>query len=133
MFLFLLAHYIAVRVPGGLVVVYVHSCRHSILFIHLPWPDTTSLSQHFQRHLVVAIMDCNSSRCERSVLHPKGCRDSNCTRVCLSWFLWSPMFQILNHIHHDLIALQDYGSDVQKVIDNVNDDCFQCRAAAARR
>ncbi|EIM90291.1 uncharacterized protein STEHIDRAFT_119321 [Stereum hirsutum FP-91666 SS1] len=62
---------------------------------------------HFQRHLVVAIMDCNASHCERSVLHPKGCRDSSCIR--------------------------DYGADVQKVIDTVNDDCFQCRAAAARR
>ena len=42
--------------------------------------------QHFQRHLVVAIMDCNSHKCERSYLHPKGCRDPACikVRLCLS-------------------------------------------------
>lgn len=89
--------------------------------------------QHFQRHLVVAIMDCNSSHCERSVLHPKGCRDSSCIRVCLFYFPLSFMFQVLKDILDDLAVSQDYGADVQKVIDTVNDDCFQCRAAAARR
>ncbi|KAL4247907.1 TAZ-type domain-containing protein [Abortiporus biennis] len=62
---------------------------------------------HFQRHLVVAIMDCNSSRCERSYLHSKSCRDQACQK--------------------------NFGPDVQKDIDTVNDDCFQCRAAAARK
>ncbi|KAI0793108.1 hypothetical protein BC629DRAFT_1581950 [Irpex lacteus] len=62
---------------------------------------------HFQRQMVVAIVDCNSSRCERSYLHAKSCKDPNC--------------------------LKNFGPDVQKDIDTVNDECFQCRAAAARR
>ncbi|KAH9889885.1 hypothetical protein C8Q73DRAFT_705793 [Cubamyces lactineus] len=62
---------------------------------------------HFQRHLVVAIMDCNSTKCERSYLHPRGCRDPTC--------------------------LKNFGPEVQKDIDTVKDECFQCRAAAARR
>ena len=37
--------------------------------------------QHFQRHLVVAIMDCNSYKCERSYLHSKNCRDPGCIKV----------------------------------------------------
>lgn len=37
--------------------------------------------QHFQRHLIVAIMDCNSSRCEYSIFHQKGCRDPGCIKV----------------------------------------------------
>ncbi|EIM87601.1 uncharacterized protein STEHIDRAFT_146925 [Stereum hirsutum FP-91666 SS1] len=61
---------------------------------------------HFQRHLVVAIMDCNSSHCEWSIIHPKGCREPGCKKV--------------------------YGADVQKVVDTVNDECYQCRAIAAR-
>ncbi|KAF9810518.1 hypothetical protein IEO21_06879 [Rhodonia placenta] len=61
---------------------------------------------HFQRHLVVAIMDCNSSHCERSILHPKSCKDPNCVK--------------------------NFGAEVQKDIDTVKDECFQCRAAAAR-
>ncbi|KAL1733421.1 hypothetical protein EV714DRAFT_246435 [Schizophyllum commune] len=36
---------------------------------------------HFQRHLVVAIVDCNTTRCERSYYHPKGCREPSCARV----------------------------------------------------
>ena len=28
---------------------------------------------------------------------------------------------------------QNFGPDIQKDIDTVKDDCFQCRAAAARR
>jgi hypothetical protein len=40
-----------------------------------------SCLQHFQRHLIVAIMDCNSSRCEYSIFHQKGCRDPNCIKV----------------------------------------------------
>ena len=42
---------------------------------------TPPLPQHFQRHLIVAIMDCNSSRCEYSIYHKKGCRDPGCIRV----------------------------------------------------
>ena len=37
--------------------------------------------QHFQRHGIVAIMDCDSSHCERSIRHPKGCRNSQCQPV----------------------------------------------------
>lgn len=68
---------------------------------------TVSPLQHFQRHLVVAIMDCNSYKCERSYLHPKTCRDPGC--------------------------IKNFGPDIQKDVDTVKDDCFQCRAAAARR
>jgi len=62
---------------------------------------------HFQRHMVIAIMDCNSSHCERSYLHLKDCRDARC--------------------------IKNYGPDVQKIVDTVDDDCFACRAAAARQ
>ncbi|KAI0311822.1 hypothetical protein OF83DRAFT_718208 [Amylostereum chailletii] len=62
---------------------------------------------HFQRHMIIAIMDCNSSRCEYSILHRKACRDPGCVK--------------------------QYGQEVQKVIDTVNDDCYACRAAAARK
>jgi hypothetical protein len=48
----------------------------------LPFPF---LLQHFQRHLVVAIMDCNSSRCEYSIFHQKGCRDPGCLKVRSSY------------------------------------------------
>lgn len=37
--------------------------------------------QHFQRHLVTAILDCNSSSCEKSMLHHRGCRDARCVKV----------------------------------------------------
>ena len=38
--------------------------------------------QHFQRHMILAIMDCNSSHCEKSIQHTKGCRDhSRCIQV----------------------------------------------------
>ncbi|VDB85016.1 unnamed protein product [Peniophora sp. CBMAI 1063] len=60
---------------------------------------------HFQRHMIAAIVDCNSSRCENSYLHPKGCRDPHCVK--------------------------HYGPEVQKDIDTVDEFCFQCRTAAA--
>ena len=54
----------------------------SIFFFSLSYPYLfPSLLQHFQRHLVVAIMDCNSSRCEYSIFHQKGCRDPGCLKV----------------------------------------------------
>ncbi|EGN97757.1 hypothetical protein SERLA73DRAFT_90851 [Serpula lacrymans var. lacrymans S7.3] len=62
---------------------------------------------HFQRHLVVAIMDCNSSRCERSYLHPPNCRNPAC--------------------------IKNFGPEVQKIADSVDEYCFACRAAMARR
>ncbi|KAI0727124.1 hypothetical protein C8Q72DRAFT_841908 [Fomitopsis betulina] len=61
---------------------------------------------HFQRHGIAAIMDCNSSHCERSILHPRNCKDPVCQK--------------------------NYGQEVQKDIDVVKDYCFQCRATAAR-
>jgi hypothetical protein len=38
---------------------------------------------HFQRSMVVAIFDCNSPRCERSIRHPKtcNCKVEGCKRV----------------------------------------------------
>ncbi|KAH7913369.1 hypothetical protein BJ138DRAFT_1146290 [Hygrophoropsis aurantiaca] len=62
---------------------------------------------HFQRHMVVAIMDCNSSRCERSYLHPPTCRQPNC--------------------------IKNFDTEVQKDIDRVDEYCFACRAAMNRR
>ncbi|KAF8223923.1 hypothetical protein L208DRAFT_1314551 [Tricholoma matsutake] len=62
---------------------------------------------HFQRHLVVAIMDCNSIRCERSYFHPRDCRNPGC--------------------------LKNFGDEVEKDIDSVDDFCWACRAAQERQ
>ncbi|TDL18338.1 hypothetical protein BD410DRAFT_775113 [Rickenella mellea] len=79
---------------------------------------------HFQRFLVVAIMDCNSIRCERSILHPKSCKSQYCTKA-------SPLDTRRREIL--LIAVvQNFGADVEKVADSVNDWCFPCKAASAR-
>lgn len=43
----------------------------------------TALRQHFQRHMVAAIVDCDSSKCERSLKHNKSCRDAACIKVSL--------------------------------------------------
>ncbi|TRM62044.1 hypothetical protein BD626DRAFT_558256 [Schizophyllum amplum] len=51
---------------------------------------------HFQRHLVVAIVDCNTMRC----------RESSCAR--------------------------NFGPEIQKDIDAVDEYCFACRAAQAK-
>ncbi|KAF9258394.1 hypothetical protein L218DRAFT_732357 [Marasmius fiardii PR-910] len=61
---------------------------------------------HFQRHLVIAILDCNSSRCERSYLHTRECRQPTC--------------------------IKNYGPEIQKDVDNVDEFCFACRAAQER-
>ncbi|THU99590.1 hypothetical protein K435DRAFT_818520 [Dendrothele bispora CBS 962.96] len=61
---------------------------------------------HFQRHLVVAILDCNNPRCSRSYVHPTGCRDRSC--------------------------IQNFGPEIQRDIDSVNEFCFACRAAQER-
>ncbi|KAJ6620113.1 hypothetical protein B0H10DRAFT_1792522, partial [Mycena sp. CBHHK59/15] len=58
---------------------------------------------HFQRHLVTAILDCNSSRCERSYQYPPNCRLPTC--------------------------LRNFGGEIQQDIDTVADYCFACRAA----
>ena len=40
--------------------------------------------QHFQRHMVIAILDCNLRRCQHSIYHPKDCRE-RCQCVQVSW------------------------------------------------
>ncbi|KAJ7208642.1 hypothetical protein GGX14DRAFT_454017 [Mycena pura] len=61
---------------------------------------------HFQRHMVVAIVDCNTTRCERSVYHHRGCRKPTCAR--------------------------DFGLEIQWDIDSVDEYCWACRAAQER-
>ncbi|KAJ7595056.1 hypothetical protein C8J56DRAFT_455918 [Mycena floridula] len=61
---------------------------------------------HFQRHMVVAIVDCNSTRCEKSYHHRPDCRHQTC--------------------------LKTFGREIQKNIDQVDEYCFACRAAQAR-
>ncbi|KAJ7658295.1 hypothetical protein DFH06DRAFT_990493, partial [Mycena polygramma] len=61
---------------------------------------------HFQRHLVTAIVDCNSIRCERSLQHPPHCRLPTCTKASFR--------------------------EIQQDIDTVDDYCFACRAAQDR-
>ncbi|KAF9465784.1 hypothetical protein BDZ94DRAFT_304248 [Collybia nuda] len=63
---------------------------------------------HFQRHLVIAIMDCNSYRCSLSYFHPPECRSTNCH------------------------CIKTYGDEVHKDIDKVDEYCFACRAAQDR-
>ncbi|KAF9234686.1 hypothetical protein BU15DRAFT_52285, partial [Melanogaster broomeanus] len=62
---------------------------------------------HFQRHLVIAIEDCNSNRCQKSYRHPPNCRQPNCT--------------------------ENFGPEIQQSVDNVDEFCFQCRTAMSRR
>ncbi|KAG2010514.1 hypothetical protein CC2G_013331 [Coprinopsis cinerea AmutBmut pab1-1] len=61
---------------------------------------------HFQRHLVVAIYDCNSTQCEKSYIHPRHCRQPTCIKL--------------------------FGAEIQKDIDTVDEFCYQCRTAQAR-
>ncbi|RDB15182.1 hypothetical protein Hypma_004811 [Hypsizygus marmoreus] len=63
---------------------------------------------HFQRHMIIAIMDCNSYRCERSYFHPPECRPPHCR------------------------CINVYGEELQKDIDSVDDYCWACRAAQQR-
>ncbi|KAI0298183.1 hypothetical protein B0F90DRAFT_1632959, partial [Multifurca ochricompacta] len=63
---------------------------------------------HFQHHKFVAIVDCNSSSCELSTYHPKGCYNRICERY----------------------RRAKYGPDIQTIIDTVDDDCHTCRVAA---
>ncbi|KZT22816.1 hypothetical protein NEOLEDRAFT_1137366 [Neolentinus lepideus HHB14362 ss-1] len=84
--------------------------------------------KHFQRHLVVAIMDCSSTRCERSLRHPPNCRSTNCIRVRVlfrcHWYLPTS---------DPISSYQNFGTEVQKDIDSVDEYCWVCRAAAAKR
>ncbi|KJA16312.1 hypothetical protein HYPSUDRAFT_207184 [Hypholoma sublateritium FD-334 SS-4] len=61
---------------------------------------------HFQRHLVVAVMDCCQTNCERSCNHPPRCP----LRTCIT----------------------TYGREIQQDVDLVDEFCFQCRAAQAK-
>ncbi|KAF7300030.1 hypothetical protein MKEN_01325700 [Mycena kentingensis (nom. inval.)] len=72
----------------------------------LPPSTHKPLLQHFQRHLVVAIVDCNTTRCERSVYHPRGCRSTTCAR--------------------------NFGPEIQRDVDAVDDFCWACKSAAER-
>ncbi|KAF9524124.1 hypothetical protein CPB83DRAFT_746460, partial [Crepidotus variabilis] len=65
-----------------------------------------SRCNHFQRHMVVAILDCNTTHCERSCFHPRECRNGTCWKV--------------------------YGNEIQRDIDTVDEYCFACRAAQAK-
>ncbi|EIN12282.1 hypothetical protein PUNSTDRAFT_96939 [Punctularia strigosozonata HHB-11173 SS5] len=61
---------------------------------------------HFQRHLVVAIMDCSRSNCTKSIRHPTACRAPTC--------------------------IQNFGPEVQKDIDAVDELCWACKSAIER-
>ncbi|KAJ7064301.1 hypothetical protein C8F01DRAFT_41331 [Mycena amicta] len=61
---------------------------------------------HFQRHMIIAIVDCNTTRCERSVYHPRGCRSTTCAR--------------------------NFGPEIQRDVDSVDEFCWACRAAEER-
>ncbi|KAK0460071.1 uncharacterized protein EV420DRAFT_1619997 [Desarmillaria tabescens] len=63
---------------------------------------------HFQRHMITAIVDCNSRRCTRSLRHPRECRQPTCLQV------------------------RNFGEEIQRDIDKVDEYCFACRAAQAR-
>ncbi|KAF8817358.1 hypothetical protein BYT27DRAFT_7229616 [Phlegmacium glaucopus] len=61
---------------------------------------------HFQRHMIIAIVDCNTARCEKSIYHPRNCRQPTC--------------------------VQNFGEELQEDIDTVDEYCFACRAAQAK-
>ncbi|KAF8184186.1 hypothetical protein BJ912DRAFT_1032002 [Pholiota molesta] len=61
---------------------------------------------HFQRHLVIAVLDCNTLRCERSCHHPPTCRSRTCATT--------------------------FGQEIQRDVDFVDEYCFACRAAQAK-
>ncbi|ESK84246.1 hypothetical protein Moror_3785 [Moniliophthora roreri MCA 2997] len=63
---------------------------------------------HFQRHIIAAVLDCNSPRCERSYHHPRGCQKPACR------------------------CIQNWGTEIEKDVDNVDEFCFTCRAAQER-
>ncbi|KIY52498.1 hypothetical protein FISHEDRAFT_63827 [Fistulina hepatica ATCC 64428] len=61
---------------------------------------------HFQRHMIIAIVDCNSRHCRNSFIHPRSCHEPTCIR--------------------------DYGEEIQRDVDRVDEYCWACRAAQAR-
>ncbi|CAK5270079.1 unnamed protein product [Mycena citricolor] len=67
---------------------------------------TAISSQHFQRHMIVAIVDCNDARCEKSIQHRGRCVSRDCIRV--------------------------FGPEIQQDLDRVDDFCWACRAAKER-
>lgn len=73
---------------------------------------------------VIAVTDCNSTRCERSLYHPKSCREPACNRVHFPTSLVC--------FRTTLTDRQAYGKEIQKDIDKVNEFCFACRAAQER-
>ena len=94
--------------------------------------DNHPFSQHFQRHGILAIMDCEQKNCERSIRHPTGCHERTCESV--SPFLQKQMQTSDRSCswRRACRPIQNWGPEVQKDIDTVNDDCFACRAKAAR-
>ncbi|KAF7291278.1 hypothetical protein MIND_01271600 [Mycena indigotica] len=64
--------------------------------------------QHFQRHLIVAIVDCDRRDCENSQRHRRPC--ANHTR-----------------------CIKNFGEQIDRDVDAVDDFCWVCKAAADRR
>ena len=73
--------------------------------------------------MIIAIVDCNTTRCERSVYHPKDCRLPTCEKVRRS-----PRVQ-LSLI---LSLTQNFGEEIQQDVDSVADFC-KVRAAAIQK
>ncbi|TFL01187.1 hypothetical protein BDV98DRAFT_507850 [Pterulicium gracile] len=78
-------------------------------------PEPSSLSRdgtrwarcgHFQRHMINAIVDCSSSRCTKSLRHPRTCQDPHCIQI--------------------------FGDEIQNDIDTVDEYCWACRSALER-
>lgn len=127
-----------VREHVGKSVAYETCATHHMV----PQLIISALEQHFQRHFVAAIVDCDSSKCERSLKHNKSCRDPGCIKVSALkvWEVHRPLTFSDTNFRREIsltlhlpLSTQNFGPDIQKDVDTVNDDCFQCRAAAARR
>ncbi|KII90532.1 hypothetical protein PLICRDRAFT_39099 [Plicaturopsis crispa FD-325 SS-3] len=56
---------------------------------------------HFQRHDIVLIKDCFSTRCSKSIQHPKGCQDRAC--------------------------IPDWGPQIERSIHTPDEFCVNCR------
>lgn len=82
--------------------------------------------QHFQRHMVIAIVDCHLTRCARSIYHPRNCQESTCIQASCSS---NSMILSLNNIW---FRFQNFGEEIQDDVDTVAEYCFACRAAQAK-